>query len=131
MSIFDFFKRRNSRTLSIIIGIFLVCMFIVFWQGIFHLYQKSQVLDNDRGEKSKILSYLIDERKKLEAEITFLKSDSALEREAKSRLNYKKEGEEVVVIVPEEKKFTSNTPAYTSSFFWVIKQFFIRIADSF
>lgn len=68
------------------------------------LHQKSNLLHEERAKKEIELRGLTVERERLEKEIIFLQRQSALEREAKARLNYQKEGEEVVIVVPDDKK---------------------------
>ena len=48
-------------------------------------------------------------KQELEAELAGLKTKEAVEREAKERLNLKKPGEEVVVVVPEKKDNEART----------------------
>jgi cell division protein FtsB len=94
-----------------------------FAQGVYQLYKKSTFIHEERQKKEETLKALVAERQRLESEIEFLKSQSAIEREAKSRLNFKKPGEEVVVVVPEEKPAEEMAPE-TESFFGSLLQFF-------
>jgi len=59
-----------------------------------------------KGEQAESLearvTALKQENEQLERDITALATEEALEAEARGRLNLKKEGEEVVVIVPKE-----------------------------
>lgn len=69
------------------------------------------------------ITELQQKKAQLEAYLQELQTKEALERRAKERLNLKKPGEEVVVVIPAEKKEESQTPAKISM--WEkIKQFF-------
>lgn len=81
------------------------------------LYQKSESIQSEREKKEAELSAIREKRSVLQSEIDFMKTESALEREAKSRLNYKREGEEVVVIIPEADHHASGTPDADAS--WI------------
>ncbi len=54
-------------------------------------------------EHDKKISALQEEKARLEAAIANLKTSEGIEREAKKRLNLKNPGEEVVVVVPDQK----------------------------
>lgn len=120
---FDFLQNRNLAFWHILkIAVFWV-VFGIFITGVYHLHEKSADLKNEREKRSQNLVRLLDDKKELEAGIAFLQSESALEREAKSRLNYKKIGEEVVVVVPEEKP-TSSAPLESTTLFYSIQKMF-------
>lgn len=72
-----------------------------------------------RANEEKIAE-LTQKKAVLEAFIAELNSKEAVEREAKRRLNLKLPGEEVVVVVPEEKK--AETPAKDTAFYAWIKK---------
>lgn len=82
-----------------------VCLIIVAVFIIVGLAKNLQQLDA-KGEQAEELearvAALKQENEQLEYDITALATEEALEAEARGRLNLKKEGEEVVVIVPKE-----------------------------
>jgi len=74
-------------SLSLIFGIF---------QNIYHRYQVKKDLDRLNVE---VVS-LNKQKENLDKLLDYYKNESNLEKEARIRLNYKKEGEKVVVILP-------------------------------
>ena len=90
-------RRITALVLLLAIGSF-------FTHTLITLHQKSVSIREERAKKESELSLLIAERERLQREIDHLKQQSALEREVKARLNFKKEGEEVVVVVPDEER---------------------------
>ena len=82
-----------------------VCLIIVVVFIVVGLARNLQQLDA-KGEQAESLearvTALKQENEQLERDITALATEEALEAEARGRLNLKKEGEEVVVIVPKE-----------------------------
>ena len=84
------------------------------------LYRESAALE----EKSK---EFVKKKEKLEAAIREWDTVEAKEREAKDKLNLKKPGEEVVVVVPEKKDENINVHAASSTNFWArVKKFFFK-----
>ncbi|MEK7067358.1 MAG: septum formation initiator family protein [Patescibacteria group bacterium] len=105
MRFFNFFQSdsansigRRFMALVLVLGIG-----VFFTKTIIQLYQKSKILGVEREKQESKLRTLTLERERLENEIDFLKRNGTVEREAKARLNYKKDGERVVVVVPAEK----------------------------
>lgn len=121
MKFFDFFQ-SDSNYYSVwqrLIALFVIIAFGVFFaKTLTSLYQKSQRLRAERERKEKDLAALVTERKRLEKEIAILRQESSVEREAKARLNYKKEGERVAVIIPEEKNTASVVAAFPREYSW-------------
>lgn len=95
-------RRATMTVVIIILGLF-------FLNGMAQLARKSYALGAEQKKKEQELAALVKERERLEAEITYLKSAGALEREAKTRLNLKRPGEEVVIVVPEQERAHSAT----------------------
>ncbi len=105
MKFFNFFQSDfdhsiRRRFIALILVLFVGAFFT---KTVIQLYQKSKILGVEREKKELKLHALISERERLENEIDFLKRNGAMEREAKARLNLKKEGENIVVVVPAEK----------------------------
>jgi len=82
------------------VGLIVVAVLLVFGlaKNLQHLSTKGDQADSLEAR----LSALQEENKKLENDIVTFSTEEALEMEARKRLNLKKEGEEVVVIVPKE-----------------------------
>ena len=76
---------------------------------------------------------LTQKKQELEAHIAELGTAQVQEREAKGRLNVKKPGEEVVVVVPEQKKQEGTGAAVPvpASFWKRIEMFFDRVFGKF
>lgn len=78
-----------------LIPIFLILVFGIF-QNLYHRYQVKKDLDRLNAE---IIS-LNKQKEDLGKLLDYYNNPSNLEKEARVRLNYKKEGEKVVVILP-------------------------------
>ena len=117
MQFFDFFQNGEWRRWRVLLGLLILFAIFFFGNAMYGLYQKSESIRIEQEKKEAELSAIREKRSALQSEIDFMKTDSALEREAKSRLNYKKEGEEVVVIIPEADHQASGTPDVAAS--WV------------
>lgn len=110
------------KRLGFMIGVFLIALFLA--RGVWQLYGKMTLLREEKNKKERELAALVKERERLESEIAYLQGTSALEREAKLRLNYKKSGEEVVIVAPEEQHHATVTEiAPAKSLFERIKDF--------
>ncbi|MDO8600510.1 MAG: septum formation initiator family protein [bacterium] len=96
---------RNPATLLIALLLF-VWLGVQFWG----VAKKAYVLREERKRLETELVLLQKRKAELEEGLARLQSEAFLEREAKRRLNLKNPGEQVVVIVPEEKKEATTTP---------------------
>ena len=105
MKFLNFFQSDSANSIGRRFIALVLVLFIgaFFMRTIIQLYQKSKILGIEREKQESKLRVLILERERLENDIDFLKQNGTVEREAKARLNYKKEGENVVVVVPAEK----------------------------
>lgn len=133
MPLFDFFQSRSLRTRNIWKRLFLIGVLVLiagfFLNGVVELHKKLALIKAEQAKKQAELQKLIQERERLEKEIAFLQSQSALEREAKARLNFKKPGEEVVIVVPDEKpalQAIASVP-YTPTFWERVREFFTKL----
>lgn len=68
------------------------------------MVRQALVLRKESSASFQKIEELSQRKQELEAALEELKLPSTIEREAKERLNLKKRGEEVVVVVPEEKE---------------------------
>ena len=88
--------------------------------GAYRMISQAILFSNEaRNTEQKILE-LRKKRDELESNIAELEARSAIEREAKERLNLKLPGEEVVVVLPGKKE----PAASTSSLFESVRNFF-------
>ncbi len=78
-----------------LVPISLVLIFGIF-QNFYHRYQVKKDLDRLNAE----VFNLNKQKEDLDKLLDYYKNESNLEKEARIRLNYKKEGEKVVVILP-------------------------------
>lgn len=94
----------------------LIVIFLLGWLGIqfWEVAQKAYVLYEERKKLELELASLQKRKAEFEEGLSRFQSDAYLEREAKRRLNLKKSGEQVIIIIPEEK----NEPAATIPSFW-------------
>lgn len=91
---------------------FLVALFLFGWFGVqfWGIAEKAHVLREERKRLGAELASLQQKKAELEEGLLRLQSVAYLEREAKRRLNLKNSGEQVVIIVPEEKNEAATTP---------------------
>ena len=68
---------------------------------IYSLNKQRLVLKSDFDKITKELTPLNKENKELIAEINYLKNPDNLEKELRSRFNYVKPGEKLIIVVPE------------------------------
>jgi cell division protein FtsB len=111
---------RNPVTL-------LAAFFLLGWFGVqlWGVAQKAYALYGERKRLEAELASLQQKKSQLEEGLSRFQSEAYLEREAKSRLNLKKPGEQIVIIVPEEKQREAviTPPSFwsrfgTPLFFW-------------
>ena len=116
--------RRSFLIIGILFFLFFVCYQLI------GLYTRARGLEKQAESQQSELTQIQIERKKIEADIEFLKSQSAIEREAKANLNYKKPGEEVIIVVPSQHSFSlenHNNESMKSSIFMKIGNFFKQL----
>lgn len=104
-----------------------VALFLLGWFGVqfWGVAEKAHALYGERKRLEAELASLQQKKAELEAGLSRFQSEAYLEREAKRRLNLKKPGERVVIVVPEEKKeATTTSPSFwqgvrAAFFFWM------------
>ncbi len=84
---------------AIIIAILIVFIFAVGFQ-LFLLFQKNSDLSAELSELKKKTDFFIKENSDLDSQINFLSRWENLEKELKSKFNYRKAGEKMMIIVP-------------------------------
>lgn len=91
-------------TSSVLFNLFsLILVSFLLWNAV-RMGQEAFVLRKERMNLEGEVAALIQKKSMLEARFAELNTRQAVEREAKARLNLKLPGEEVVVVVPQEKK---------------------------
>lgn len=91
--------------------------------GVFGMIRDALILKEEDRETAEKIEELVAKKEELEAQLAELKTAEAAERTAKERLNVKKPGEHVVVVVPSEEQSAATTSAQLSV--WKkIKKFF-------
>lgn len=114
-------KIKNSITLNILLA--LAAAWVLF--GAVSMVSQAIFLSKEAREREAKIEELSRKKVELETYIGELESRSAIEREAKIRLNLKLPGEEVVVVVP-EKEDPSAGSGQEKKFLEKIKYFFIN-----
>ena len=97
------------------LNIFLIVICVVISYSTAHMIRNALALRTQSAEMVEKIEELRQEKRNLEATLAELQTKEAVEREAKERLNLKKPGEEVVVVVPEKKELSTTTQPMT---FW-------------
>lgn len=95
---------------------------IVLSLAVYRAVKQAVGFKNEEGAAQKKLEVLQQKKQELEARILELQTVEAKERAAKERLNLKKTGEEVVVVLPEKPKEQITTPK--SNLWTKLKRFF-------
>lgn len=109
-------KIKNSWTVTILFA--LLGVWVAY--GAYRMISQAVLLWGENRTTEQKITELKKKRDELASYIADLKSRSAVEREAKERLNLKLPGEEVVVVLPEKKESATSAP----SFFESVKNFF-------
>ena len=92
-------KIKNSVSLNILF----ICLAAVVTIGATRITRETIVLRREAREGEEKIAALAARTAELEARIAELETPEAVEREAKEKLNLKKRGETVVVVVPESR----------------------------
>lgn len=109
---------------SIIANTILAILVFVVGFSAFDMISQSLGFREEAEDAENKVRELTMKKEELEAYLRELETPEAAEREAKERLNLKKKGEEVVVVVPKEEK---ELPPAESGFWEKIKSFFSGI----
>lgn len=88
---------------SILVNVALIGLAMVVSYNAARMVRNAIVLRAQSADMTKKIEELRLKKQELEAELVQIQTKEATEREAKERLNMKKSGEEVVVVVPEKK----------------------------
>lgn len=91
--------------------------------GTFNIFLKRRGLEDNLGAINAKIQRLETENISNLKEVDYLTSESGIEKEAKSRLNLKSPGENVVVVIPPE-KIQQNNDDSDNSFLNKLKSFF-------
>lgn len=105
--------KQAHKTLAVNIVLIIICVAISYSAS--RMVRNAFTTKTQSAEMIAKIEELKETKQKLEARLTELQTKEAVEREAKERLNLKKPGEEVVVVIPEKKDVATTTPPQT---FW-------------
>lgn len=105
----SFFKK------SFIVNIILILLAISVSYSAARMVRDVFVVRTESKEITQKIEELTRKKQELELALAEIQTKEAVEREAKARLNLKKSGEEVVVVVPEKKISVSQDPPVS---FW-------------
>ena len=83
----------------ILIIILLLAAVALLWQ-LFQLYLQNSKLENSLGIIEKKLNVMNEENGKFQADLGYFASPENLEKELRSRFNYKKIGEKMIIVIP-------------------------------
>ena len=86
---------------SVLLNTLFLCLVVVVAVGAVRITRETTVLRREARKGEEEIVALTARKAELEARITELETPEAIEREAKEKLNLKKRGETVVVVVPE------------------------------
>lgn len=116
-------KAKKSITANIVL---VILVFIVGYSA-FNVIKQALGFRQEAKNAEEKVRELTAKKEELEAYLAELETPEAIEREAKERLNLKKIGEEVVVVVPKEEK----GPSPSNPSFWErVKSFFAGIFNA-
>lgn len=107
---------------SFALNIILILLTVLVGYGSWGMLRRAAGLYYEQKAAQKRIGELSAKKGDLEARIEELTTPEAREREAKERLNLKRAGEEVIVVVPEKKSDTSQEP---ESFWGRLRKIFI------
>ena len=106
----------------IFITILLLILIVFLAIGLSKQFKKTYSLNKAIDELEEKLTNTESENKNLKANIDSFQDPKTIDREARERLNLKKEGEEVVIIIPSEKEVSPDiihtTSESSSKSFW-------------
>jgi len=108
---------------SFIINIGLILLAIAVSYSAARMVRNAFIMRTQSAEMTKKIEELKQKKWELEAALAQIQTKEAVEREGKARMNLKKPGEDVVVVVPEKK---TNTPIEQSKGFWATVISFFR-----
>ncbi len=85
-----------KRILTVIL---LLAVIALLWQ-LLQLYMQNSALKNNLGIIEEKSNSLIAENGKFQADLEYFASPENLEKELRSKFNYKKPGEKIIIVVP-------------------------------
>lgn len=115
---------RNSNFKKIISSPFIVLLFLILTisaaYGALNIFLKRISLENNLETLNKKIDALEAKNMSIAKKMEYINSETGIEKEAKARLNLKKEGEQVIVVIP-PKDNTQNNSNENNSIFKKIK----------
>ena len=116
-------KIKDSLSLNILF----ICLAAAVSIGAVRITRETMALRSEARRGEEKITALTLEKTRLEARIAELETPEAIEREAKEKLNLKKRGETVVVVVPEPEHSARNGTVFSFMTWWKsVIEFFQR-----
>ena len=107
---------------SFVINVILIIGGVVVSYSAARMVRDALTMHTQSAEMIQKIEQLKAKKQELEAQLTELQTKEAVERQAKERLNFKKTGEQVVVVIPEKKQVQQSISPL--SFWEKFKSFF-------
>lgn len=114
---FDFYQRRKLRTIinsPFTQGVILVLVLFVGWSA-FIRYEIAMEMAERTEAARKEVETLVDKKEALEKEVNYLSNERGIEAEMRRQFDVALEGEQVVVILDDDKSDVQSIPTSTSS----------------
>ncbi len=89
----------------ILTAILILAVVALLWQ-LFQLYMQNSGLKSSLGVIEDKLNNLTEENGKCQADLEYFASPENLEKELRSKFNYKKPGEKIIIVVPPKDNLT-------------------------
>ena len=105
---YNIVMNKNSPIIRIIIALTIIYLFFVVGRTLYQNYQVKKQINNLKNNITEMQAT----NKDLAQKITYYKSSSYQERIARERLGLQKDGEKVIVILPEDTKKVSEKDPY-------------------
>ncbi len=83
-----------------ILAIILITVIIIAGIQLYKLYGQNVSLQQKTSKLTADINEISDENSKLEADLKYFSNPANLEKELRARLNYKKPGEELMILIP-------------------------------
>jgi cell division protein FtsB len=86
---------KTKRVLTLIL---LIVLFALFWQ-LYQLYRQNQELENSLSLVGAKVEQFREENRRFQADLEYFSHPENLEKELRSRYNYKNPGEKLIILV--------------------------------
>jgi cell division protein FtsB len=128
----EFQQQRRMRAFFASRTVLIVLLLLLVGAGItsFRVLLDGMRVAAERSDVEEKLQELEAKREALTSELEDLRTGQGIEREAREKLNYKKQGEEVVIILDETNPVISEDGSARTSLWSVFKQRFLWIISN-